>query len=112
VVGGPWQFSLSGPYDEFPDVIVCIKLRLRWFTTFSFVLCGSRECAYSTAHPVSCEKIVFDTNPRSRVSNANYSVGHMRTYKVTQGSHYDADATIAVPELNLDRIYCERYHKF
>jgi len=21
--GGPWQFSLSGPYDVFPDVIIC-----------------------------------------------------------------------------------------
>jgi len=35
------------------------------------------------------------------VSNSNCSVGHMRTYKVTCGPHYDADATIAVPELNL-----------
>jgi len=25
-------------------------------------------------------------------------VGRMRTYKVTRGPHYDADATIAVPE--------------
>ena len=23
MVEGPWQFSLSGPHDEFPDVIVC-----------------------------------------------------------------------------------------
>jgi len=23
MVGGPWQFSLLGSYDEFPDVIVC-----------------------------------------------------------------------------------------
>ena len=23
MVGGPWQFSLSDPYDEFPDAIVC-----------------------------------------------------------------------------------------
>jgi len=34
------------------------------------------------------------------VSNSNCSVGHMRTHKVTCGAHYDADATIAVPELN------------
>jgi len=25
MVGGPWQFSLSGPYDVFPYMIVCKK---------------------------------------------------------------------------------------
>jgi len=37
---------------------------------------------------------------RTGVSNWNCSVGNMRTYKVNRVLHYDADATIAVPELN------------
>jgi len=37
------------------------------------------------------------TNPG--VSNSNCSMGKMRTYKVTRGAHYDADETIAAPEL-------------
>ena len=41
------------------------------------------------------------------VSNSNCSVGHIRTYKVTRGPHYDADATIAVHELNFTFISCE-----
>jgi len=32
------------------------------------------------------------------VSNSNCSEGQMRTYKVTQGLHYDADTTMAAPE--------------
>jgi len=40
------------------------------------------------------------SSSKTGVSNSNCSVGHMRTYKVTRGPHYDADATIAVPELN------------
>ena len=33
-----------------------------------------------------------------RVSNTNCSEGQIRTYKATGGPHYDADATMAVPE--------------
>jgi len=38
----------------------------------------------------------------------------MRTYKVTRGLHYDADATMEVPEIyrkkqHLHLIPCERY---
>jgi len=33
----------------------------------------------------------------SGVSNSNCSEGQMKTYKVTRGPHYDADATLAVP---------------
>jgi len=36
---------------------------------------------------------------KAGISNSNCSVGHMKTYKVTRGPHYDADAEIAVPEL-------------
>jgi len=77
-------------------------LMTSWFVkiTFSFALCGSQECACSTAHTLSCEKIVFETTTRSGVSNSNCSVGHMRTYKVTRRPHYDADATIVAPKLN------------
>jgi len=39
----------------------------------------------------------------------------MTTYKVTRGAHYDADATMAVPELYqkqlLHLISCERYRE-
>jgi len=33
---------------------------------------------------------------RAGVSNSTCSVGHIRTYKVTRGPHYNADATTAV----------------
>jgi len=42
----------------------------------------------------------FADSSKAGVSNSNCSVGHMRTYKVTRGPHYDVCATIAVPELN------------
>jgi len=49
------------------------------------------------------------------VSNSNCSVGHMRTYKVTLGPHYDADATKALLKLPensfLHLVSCERYHE-
>jgi len=35
---------------------------------------------------------------KSGVSNSNCSESQMRTYKVTRGPHYDADAITAVPE--------------
>jgi len=35
---------------------------------------------------------------RAGVSKSNCSEGRMRTYKVTQGTHYDADARITVRE--------------
>jgi len=37
---------------------------IRWFAMYLFVFCGSRECAYSSAHTLSCEKIVFDAKTR------------------------------------------------
>jgi len=40
-----------------------------------------------------------------RVSNSNCFVGHMRTYKVTCGPHYDADTAVAVPELTSNSFY-------
>jgi len=53
------------------------------------------------------------TSFRSGVSNSNCSVGQIRTYKVTRGPHYDADATMAVPQPYkkqlLHLISCERY---
>ena len=33
------------------------------------------------------------------ISNSNFSVGQMKTCKVSRGPHYDADEIIAVPEL-------------
>ena len=41
-----------------------VKLCFRCFATFSFAFSGSRECAYSSAHTVSCEKIVYNINTR------------------------------------------------
>jgi len=32
----------------------------------------------------------------SGIANSNCSEGQMRTYEVTRGPHYDADATVAV----------------
>jgi len=42
----------------------------------------------------------FATNAPSKVggSNSNWSEGQMRTYEVIRGPHYDADATMVVPE--------------
>jgi len=49
------------------------------------------------------------------VSNSSCSEGQMWTYKETQGPHYDADATVAVPEPYekqlLHLISCERYRE-
>jgi len=36
------------------------------------------------------------------VSNSNFAVGHMSTYKATREQHYDADATMAVLELPIN----------
>jgi len=33
---------------------------------------------------------------KSGVANSKCSVGHISTYEVTRGPHYDADATMAV----------------
>jgi len=38
------------------------KLCFRLFARFPFVFSGSRECAYSNAHTVSCEKRIYDIN--------------------------------------------------
>jgi len=52
---------------------------------------------------------------RTGVSNANCSVGHMKTLKVTRGPHYDADTAMVVPELTRNSfenlISCEKYHE-
>jgi len=42
---------------------------------------------------------------KSGVSNSNCSVGQMGTYKVTRAPHYDAEATIAVPECTRNSFY-------
>jgi len=47
------------------------------------------------------------------ISNLNCYEGQMRTYKVTCGPHYDADATMAVPEpywkqFYMDALYASR----
>jgi len=42
--------------------------------------------------------ISYHDGRKAGVSNSNCSDGQMRTYKVTRGSHYDADTTMAVPE--------------
>ena len=42
---------------------------------------------------------------RPGVSNSNCSVGHMRICEVTCGPHYDADTTIAVPELTRNSFF-------
>jgi len=44
----------------------------------------------------------------TRVLNSNCFVGHMRTYKATRGPHYDANATIAVPELNFTSYFLRK----
>jgi len=46
-----------------------------------------------------CRKHQTDVASIPGVSNSNCTVGHMRTYKVTREPHYDADATVEVPEL-------------
>jgi len=39
------------------------------------------------------------------VSNSNWSVGQMGTYKAIRGPHYDAEATIVVPECTRNSFY-------
>jgi len=39
------------------------------------------------------------------VSNSNYSVGQIGTYKVTCGPHCDADATMAASEFTRNSFY-------
>jgi len=45
------------------------------------------------------------TLSRAGVSNSNFSGGQTRTYKVTRGPHYEADATMAVHELTRNSFY-------
>jgi len=54
------------------------------------------------------------SNPyKAGVSNSSCSEGQIRSYKVTRGPHYDADATMAVPQPYKKQlshiISCERY---
>jgi len=42
---------------------------------------------------------------RAGVSNSNWSVGQMGSYKVIRGPHCDAEATIAVPECTRSSFY-------
>jgi len=42
---------------------------------------------------------------RAGVSNSNCSVGQTGTYKVTRGPHFDAEATIALPECTRNSFY-------
>jgi len=55
------------------------------------------------------------TSFRSGVSHSNCSVGQIRTYKVTRGPHYDADAIMAVPQPYKKQLLhltsCERYRE-
>jgi len=45
----------------------------------------------------------------AEVSNSTCSVGHVKTYEVIRGPHYDADATTAVPELSRNNSYSTFY---
>jgi len=47
-----------------------------------------------TAQTVKCGGKI----PKTGVANSNCSEGQMRTYKISRKPHYDADATMAVPE--------------
>jgi len=49
--------------------------------------------------------IILHFEFRPAVSNSNCSVGQMRTSEITRGPHYDADETIAVPELTEKSFY-------
>ena len=49
--------------------------------------------------------LTFPAMPYIRRLNSNCSIGHMSTCKVIRGRHYDADATMAVPELTTNRFY-------
>jgi len=54
-------------------------------------------------------------NLKPGVSNSNCFEGQMRANKVTRGPHYDANATMMVPEPYKKQfshlISCERYHE-
>jgi len=65
MLGGPVAIFTLGPLWRISWRDRLWKLRLHWFALFSFALCGSQECAYSTAHVLNCEKIIFDTSTRS-----------------------------------------------
>ena len=45
------------------------------------------------------------TPVRAGVSKSDCFVSHMRTYKITSGPHYNADATMSVPELTTISFY-------
>ena len=48
-----------------------------------------------------CRILLLQRKPkvgRTKPSTESH-VGHIKTFKVTRGPHFDADATMAVPEL-------------
>jgi len=50
-------------------------------------------------------KITSASVSKTEVSNSDCSEGQTRTYKVTWGPHYDADASMAVPELTTNILF-------
>jgi len=55
-VGGPGANLLEGPYDVIHDVIICQSYVFADSQGSHLFFSGSRECAYSNAHTVSCEE--------------------------------------------------------
>ena len=62
---------------------------------------GKSCCRSGKMQKLTARFIIFNT----RVSNSNCSEGQMRTYKVTRGQMYDADATMAVLKPNLETTF-------
>jgi len=61
-------------------------------------LCGDKTGAFKHRKAVTFKLFFFPIITYRRCLKLKCSEGQMRTYKVTRGSHYDADATMAVPE--------------
>ena len=67
---GPGRFLLERPYDVIHDVIVCKKhvFADSQNKRFPFVFSDNRECGYSNAHTVSCDKRVYDIDTSRRAT--------------------------------------------
>jgi len=78
---------------------------LRLGRTFNMIRIRIFVTQLRMQHRVKTKLHDKQTSCRLGISNSNCSVGYMRTYKITRGPHYDADATIAVPELTRNSFY-------
>jgi len=83
------------------QILVCLLLFCKTFLICEWFLRYGDKVLFRNGLRGRCDIWWF----KPGVPNSSCSVGQMRTCKVTRGPHYDADETIAVPELIKNSFY-------